>query len=77
MKRIVIAVVVFVFAVVLPSAALAQSSACEAYNNCEPTTTTTTKLPFTGIDVGMVAASGITLLGAGFVVRRVAARRQY
>jgi hypothetical protein len=35
------------------------------------TTTTTSTLPFTGLDVVLLAAGGATLLGAGLVVRRL------
>ena len=35
------------------------------------TTTNTGSLPFTGLDVGLLAAGGGTLLGAGLIVRRM------
>jgi len=75
MKRIVLLAVLV--ALMAPSVAFGQSSSCQAYNpqDCEPTTTTETTstgtLPFTGLDVGLLAAGGATLLGAGFVVRRL------
>jgi hypothetical protein len=72
---------------ILPSAAFAEGgSTCQSYNpqlcsvqsntasKTTPTTTTTTStstLPFTGLDVVLLAAGGATLLGAGLVVRRL------
>jgi hypothetical protein len=40
----------------------------------EPSATaaSTSSLPFTGMDVGLVAAVGISLVGVGFVIRRSA-----
>jgi len=75
----------------LPSAALAGSSQCQAYNNelCSVNSNTASNngttastspsseestLPFTGLDVVLLAAGGGTLIGAGFVVRRMARR---
>jgi cell division protein FtsW (lipid II flippase) len=83
MKRIVI-LVVAIGLLMVPSAALAQSSTCQAYNpqTCESsseTTTTTTEsgtLPFTGLDVALLAVGGGALLGAGFVVRRLSRRTE-
>jgi cell division protein FtsW (lipid II flippase) len=89
MKRIVI-LVVAIGLMMVPSAALAQSSTCQAYNpqTCESssesssaatTTTATTEsgtLPFTGLDVALLAAGGGTLLAAGFVVRRLSRRTE-
>jgi hypothetical protein len=68
-----------------PSTAFAQeSSTCQAYNpqlrSSEPTSTTTATtssegtLPFTGLDVALLAAGGGTLVGAGLVVRRLSRR---
>jgi hypothetical protein len=66
----------------LPASAMASSS-CQAYNpeTCGPTqitqTTTPTsssQLPFTGLDVVLLVVGGGTLLGAGFVVRRLSRR---
>lgn len=34
------------------------------------TTASTGSLPFTGMDIGVVAAVGISLVGVGFVIRR-------
>jgi hypothetical protein len=66
----------------LPGAALA-SSTCQQYSSQDcsastvassATTTATTSastLPFTGLDVVLLAAGGGTLLGAGLIVRRM------
>ncbi|MBV9819960.1 MAG: hypothetical protein JOZ07_16635 [Solirubrobacterales bacterium] len=72
---------------VLPSAAFASSSTCQSYNpqlcgvqnktastGTTPTAATkasTGSLPFTGLDVVLLAAGGGALLGAGLVVRRL------
>ena len=82
MKRI--ATLAAAIALATPGAALAESSTCQAYHpeHCEPpttaphTTATTSAgtLPFTGLDVALLAAGGGTLLGAGFVVRRLSRR---
>jgi hypothetical protein len=84
MKRIAATLVsaTVLFALALSGSALAAgSSACQAYNPqlCSVSTTSTTSpssstLPFTGVDVALLVAGGIVLLGAGFVVR-VASRR--
>jgi len=80
MKRIV--TVIVGLALMLPAAASANST-CSAYNptlcsvasttasrTTTPTSTAST-LPFTGLDVGLLAAGGGLLLGAGLVVRRL------
>jgi hypothetical protein len=67
----------------LPGAALA-SSTCQQYSSqvCSVSTVTTpdvttsattsaSTLPFTGLDVVLLAAGGGTLLGAGLIVRRM------
>jgi hypothetical protein len=80
MKRI--AILAMGIALMLPSVALAESSTCQAYNSqiCSEVSTQTTStdndgtLPFTGVDVVLLAAGGATLLCAGFVVRRVSRR---
>jgi hypothetical protein len=69
------------FALLLPGASVAaDSSQCQAYNpqlcpvvTTVPTTPTST-LPFTGLDVALLVAGGLLLVGAGLVVR-VASRR--
>jgi hypothetical protein len=69
-------------ALMLPGSALAASSTCQSYNpqlcsvdsNSATATTTTTAqstLPFTGLDVVLLAVGGGSLLGAGLVVRRL------
>jgi hypothetical protein len=71
-------------ALMVPSVALAAgSSTCQSYNpqlcSVSPTTaartTATTSsastLPFTGLDVVLLAAGGGALLGAGLLVRRL------
>jgi hypothetical protein len=82
MKRI--ATIIVGLALLLPSGALAASSTCQSYNaqlcsvasnDASQTTTTSTTsastLPFTGLDVVLLAVGGGTLLGAGLVVRRL------
>jgi hypothetical protein len=76
-----IAIIVTCLALVVPASALAQSSTCQAYNPqiCGVTSTSQTTdasgsstLPFTGLDLLLLAAGGATLLGAGLLVRRLA-----
>jgi hypothetical protein len=79
MKRI--ATVLVALAVMLtPVSALAQSSTCQAYNPQLCTVsggsegpvsgeTSTGTLPFTGLDVGLLAIGGGVLLVAGVIVR--------
>jgi hypothetical protein len=83
MKRIVALIVGI--ALLVPSVALAEGgSTCQSYNpqlcsvasNTAQRTTTTAStsastLPFTGLDVVLLAAGGGALLGAGLVVRRL------
>ncbi|HUO69818.1 MAG TPA: hypothetical protein VMU39_03495 [Solirubrobacteraceae bacterium] len=85
MKRIAILVVALAIALMIPSVALGQSSTCQAYNpqDCQSTTeteatttATTSTLPFTGLDVALLAVGGGALLGVGFVVRRLSTSRQ-
>jgi hypothetical protein len=89
MKRISVLVgVLLTLAFAVPSAASA-SSTCQAYSpqlcssvgsgntsNGSGTGTTSSAgtLPFTGLDVVLLVAGGATLLGAGFVVRRISRR---
>jgi hypothetical protein len=89
MKRIAALVgVLGALALFAPGAALS-SSTCQAYNpqlNCNsvgngnvttgtPSSTSSSgTLPFTGLDVVLLVAGGGTLLGAGFVVRRLSRR---
>jgi hypothetical protein len=70
-------------ALMLPGVALADGgSTCQSYNpqlcsvannNTQRTTATSAAgtLPFTGLDVVLLAAGGSALLGAGLVVRRL------
>jgi hypothetical protein len=79
MKRIAI-LIATVGVLLLPSAALANST-CQQYSSqdCNVTvastttaqTTSASTLPFTGLDVVLLAAGGMTLLGAGLVVRHL------
>jgi hypothetical protein len=82
MKRIVTLAAVGI-ALMLPGvAAAASSSTCQAYNpqlcTVTPNTTTTSSsagtLPFTGLDVALLAIGGGTLCAAGLVVRRLSRR---
>ena len=80
MRRIVILAVAI--ALMVPGTALAQGgSTCQAYNPqlCQSVSSSSSSgsegtLPFTGLDVALLAAGGGTLLGAGLVVRRLARR---
>lgn len=78
MKRFCVLVgVLGVLAVMAPSMASANST-CQGYSPqlCGSVTTTTSSstLPFTGLDVVLLVVGGGTLLGAGFVVRRLSRR---
>ena len=83
MKRIAITLVTLAM-MVAPASAMAQSSTCQAYSPqlCNESTsaegtasaatsgvTSTGTLPFTGIDVGLLALGGGVLLVAGVVLR--------
>jgi hypothetical protein len=81
MKRI--ATLAVGLALLLPGTALATSSStCQAYNPqlCTVTTNTSTPssaagtLPFTGLDVVLLAVGGGVLVAAGLVVRRLSRR---
>lgn len=83
MKRI--TMVIIGLALLFPAAALASGgSTCQSYNpqlcsvasnsaaqNTPSTSTSSSTLPFTGLDVVLLAAGGGMLLGAGVVVRRL------
>jgi hypothetical protein len=84
MRRI--ATLVVAIALLVPGSALAQgSSTCQAYNpqlcavssstggHSGPTSSSGT-LPFTGLDVVLLAAGGGALLGSGLFVRRLSRR---
>jgi hypothetical protein len=73
MKRFATSLLVGLALMVAPSSAFAQgSSECQTYGpeTCNVTTSNGT-LPFTGIDVGLLAVVGTGLLGTGFAVRRL------
>lgn len=84
MKRIATIIIVGL-ALLVPGTALASgSSTCQSYtgelcsvsnNNAAQSTpstsTASSTLPFTGLDVVLLAVGGGTLLGAGVVVRRL------
>jgi hypothetical protein len=77
MKRI--AMLAVAIALMASSSAFAAgSSTCQAYNpqqSCTPVNTGSSgTLPFTGLDVALLAVGGGTLLGAGLVVRRISRR---
>jgi multisubunit Na+/H+ antiporter MnhB subunit len=81
MKRISALVGVLFTLAIGPTAAMASSSTCQAYNEqtCVPVTTTATTssagtLPFTGLDVVLLVAGGGVLLAGGFAVRRLSRR---
>jgi hypothetical protein len=89
MKRISALVgVLGLLALFAPSGAFA-SSTCQAYNpqlctsvgsntasngSNSASNNSSSTLPFTGLDVVLLVAGGGTLLGAGFVVRRLSRR---
>ncbi len=83
MKRIVTALVVL-SVMLVPGSALAHSSTCQAYNpqqcnvssGTEATSpsatsgvTSTGRLPFTGLDVGLLVGGGTVLLLVGVIAR--------
>lgn len=79
MKRIA-ALLVGLVVMLVPGSALAQSSTCQAYNpqlcNVSASTEATTSgvssggtLPFTGLDIGLLAVCGGVLVVGGGVVR--------
>lgn len=81
MKRI--ATLAVGIALMLPGVASAASSTCQAYNpqTCTVPPATATRavstagtLPFTGLDVALLALGGGTLLAGGLVVRRLSRR---
>lgn len=85
MRRIAI-MGLLIFALALPATAMASgSSTCQAYNpqlcssvsavtSDKDATTTAKTLPFTGFDAVLLVGGGITLLGAGVVVRLLSRR---
>jgi hypothetical protein len=77
MKRMIASLVV-VFALAVPATSLANGgSSCQTYNPqlcgsvSDASGSNGGTLPFTGINVGLLALGGVTMLGAGLVVRRL------
>jgi hypothetical protein len=81
MKRIVAIAVAVLALLALPAAAFASgSSTCSSYNPqlCQVvnhTSTASSTLPFTGLDIGLVAVGGVVLIGAGLAARKLSAQR--
>jgi hypothetical protein len=81
MKRIA-TLLVGISLMLAPGSALASSSStCQAYNpqlcsnvSAADASSTSGTLPFTGLDVVLLAVGGGTLVGAGLVVRRLSRR---
>jgi hypothetical protein len=85
MKRVAVLFVAISLMLVPSSALAASSSTCQAYNPqlCSSVSAASTDsgsgtgsgtLPFTGLDVALLAAGGGALLASGFVVRRLSRR---
>jgi hypothetical protein len=81
MKRIFTAIFVATM-LLFPAASFADSSSsCLAYNapsvcnasasRTVSSTSANSSLPFTGLDVALLVAGGVTLLGAGLIVRKL------
>lgn len=83
MKRIALLIAVAV-ALLVPASAMAQDSTCQAYNpqvcssvegvDGTSSSSSSSTLPFTGLDVALLAAGGGAFMAAGFVVRRLSQR---
>ena len=58
------------------SPATAQTSPSTVANTTATRTASTGSLPFTGLDVGGLAAGAVVLLGAGLMLRRVSSDRR-
>ncbi len=87
MKRIFTAIFVAAMLMFPAASFASSSSSCLAYNapsvcnaSASRTTAATTNtvssasassLPFTGLDVALLVAGGVTLLGAGLIVRKL------
>lgn len=66
-------VITWTVTMMLAAPALADSPTQSAYgcHGCEPLTPPSgSTLPFTGLNLGLLALFGVLLLGAGFAVRR-------
>jgi hypothetical protein len=75
MRRIVV-VLALAFALMAPASAFADSSStCQAYNTQAVCTSTTSTLPFTGVNVVLLTAVGCAMLCTGFFVRRLSRRQ--
>jgi hypothetical protein len=60
-----------------PTSAVYKSSAVKVQTGITVTTTsppTSTTLPFTGLDLGLICAAGVLLVIVGFALRRLARR---
>lgn len=77
---------ILLVALAVPSTASAGDS-CNGYSNVAgiqsngtgsgcTVTTSSGSLPFTGLDLGIVLAAGVLLLGAGLTLRRFSSKRQ-
>jgi hypothetical protein len=80
MKRIVATAIAVLALLALPAAAFASgSSTCSSYNPqlCQVVNhpSSGASLPFTGLDLGLVAAGGVVLIGAGLAARKLSAQR--
>jgi hypothetical protein len=81
MKRIVATAIAVLALLALPAAAFASgSSTCSSYNPqlcqvVDHTSDASSTLPFTGLDLGLVAIGGVALIGAGLAARKFSAQR--
>jgi hypothetical protein len=77
LRMILSAVSVFVFLAV-PTAAMAQSSSVGGYGGQggSPSSVEPSTLPFTGLDVGLLAGGGLLLLLIGLAMTRLVPRGQ-
>jgi hypothetical protein len=88
LKRVI--ALIIALAVLAPASAFADSSSCTSYNspalcsvaaskdasaNTTAGATAASTLPFTGLDVILLAAGGAALLGAGAIVRVLSRRK--
>ena len=69
MKRITAFLVVALLALVFASSAMAQSATEDAYGGT-PHVDGAGSLPFTGLNLAIVAIAGVALVGTGLAVRR-------